>query len=430
MIETKPFPFSGEFKTKILALMLLDRSFIAKKRHILSHKYFENPAYVTICKEMLDFYDKYGVAPTEESLNQLVENREDSRLIKAVVKKMVHADLSDSEFVQDEVVDFCTQQAMRIALFRSEEYLKDKKYDKILPMIEKALLSGESNVLDGFKLSESMEIVKDYLSEKAQDITKIPTLITGVDRILGGGAKRGDINMFVAPTKKGKSIILNNISFGGAMQGYKVAHVSVEMNNEANAVRSHMRLSGMTDDTMLGKQGKWLRSFKRLMSRGGDIYYKHFPTKQLTVPVLKEFLIKLQRLENFSTDLLVVDYIDLLKPSGNYDSPWAGQGEVVEDLRGLATEMNLACWTATQGKKDSGDKATLNEADIRGSAEKAFTVDSLWAILRSEAEMESDPPIGRLQNILLREGQGMGKVVNVIFDPSRMLVTNLDEIPF
>ena len=173
MIETKPFPFSGEFKTKILALMLFDKSFIAKKRHILSYKYFENPAYVTICKHMLEFYDKYGVSPTEDSLHQLVEKQEDTRVSKAVIKKMKSADLSDSDFVQEEVTDFCTQQALRIALYLSEEYLKDKAYDKILPAIEKALMSGETNALDGFKLSESMDIVKDYLGDDAQDATKI-----------------------------------------------------------------------------------------------------------------------------------------------------------------------------------------------------------------------------------------------------------------
>ena len=429
-MDTKPFPFTSEFKSKVLALMLRDKSFIHKKRHILSHKYFENPAYAQVCSILLDFYDKYGITPTEDSLRQEIDKLEDNKLQKVILKKIETIDLSDGQYVIDEVTDFCTQQATRIALYLCEQYLKDKEYDKILPTMEKAMLSKDANVLDGMRLSDSLDIVKDYLNEENNNVNRIATLISGMDRILRGGVRAGEVNLVLAPTKRGKSILLNNFAYAAAMQAKKATYISLEMSNQANAVRSHMRLSGMSDNELMQREPKWRRAFNRLMSRGGDVYYKQFPTKQLNVKMLDTFLDKLQRVEGYSTDLLIVDYLDLMKPRRNYDSPWVGQGEIIEDLRGMIGDRGMACWTATQGQKDSGSKNMLGEQDVIGSSLKAFTTDSLWAILRSEEEMNAEPPVGRIKNILLREGEGMGACINVVFDPARMLVADADEIPF
>ena len=70
----KQFPFDTAFKQKVLAIILRDKSFVARNRHILSHRYFDNPAHVTLCETILDFYDKYQVTPTIDSLYQKLGN--------------------------------------------------------------------------------------------------------------------------------------------------------------------------------------------------------------------------------------------------------------------------------------------------------------------------------------------------------------------
>jgi len=433
MIDTQPFPFDGDFKTKILALMVYDKAFVLKKRHILSHKYFENPAYVTISKIILDFYDKYGVTPTEDSLKQEVNKQEDSRLLNVVLNKIKNADLSDAQYIEDEVTDFCTQQAMRIALYLSEGYLKNKEYDKILPVIEKALLSSEANMLDGLRLSDSFDIVKNYLSEESRFENKIATFIRGVDQILRGGAGPGELHMIFAPTKRGKSILLNGNAYAGAMQGKKVTFISLEMSEKQILTRTHMRLSGMTDDELSNHTAKWRRSFKRMLSRGGDIYYKQFPTKGLTLEGLDRFIDKLWKIERYSTDLLIVDYVDIMKGPYDNDDGWKSQGPLTEGIRKILIERNIPGWTATQAGKNSGSKDQLDESDVRGDATKSFATDSLWSILQSAEEEQCVPARGRLKCNLLREGGGQGKVIPILFDKTTMLLTDWDEdgaIPF
>ena len=432
MIEAIAFPFGAKFQTQILALMLRDRSFIPKRRHILDHKHFENPAYGFICKELLKFYDKYDVVCNEDSLNHILSEQKEEKLYKAVVSKLHKSDISNSEYISDTVTDFCTQQALRIALKLSEECLKTKEYDKVLPLIEKALLQNQDNLLDGFRLSESEDKIRNYLSEDYGRVTKLPTMITGVDKILRGGVSRATLNAIYAGTKIGKSIVLNNIDNAGVLQGYNVTHVTLEMGDVQTAVRSNMRLSGMSDRDLLGQDKKWLRSLRRTLSRGGDIYFKSFPNDSLTVKELGNFLDKLASIENYQTDLLVVDYLDCLKPDREYDK-WIAQGRLAEQLRGLVVERNLFCWTATQGSKNAGDKETLNVGDVAGSAVKGHTFDSLWGLSRSKEEMECSPPRARFKNVLLREGHGMGSTVNVIFDPDTMFMgdlTEIDDVPF
>jgi replicative DNA helicase len=432
LIDTQPFPFSSEFKTKVLAIMLKDKSFIAKKRHILSHKYFENPAYVEVCKKMLDFYDKYGITPSEDSLNQELSKEEDYKLYKLVLKKINEADLSDSQYVTDEVTDFCTQQALRIALYLSEQYLKTKEYDRILPLIEKAVMSKNDVILSGLKLSESFEHIKTYLSDEGRSEYKIATLISGMDKILKGGVGPGELHVVFAPTKRGKSILLNNFAYAGALQCKKVTYISLEMSEEQITTRTHMRLSGLKDNELLTHSGTWYRSFKRLLSRGGDIYYKRFPMKGLSVRQLDKFLDDLWRVDGYGTELLIVDYLDIMKGDKKYESSWQAQGPIAEGLKGILVDRNICGWTATQAGKDSGSKDQLTESDVKGDSVKADSADSLWSILQNKDEEACDPQRGRLKNNLLREGYGMGTVIPIVFDKSTMLMTDLQDadIPF
>jgi replicative DNA helicase len=288
--------------------------------------------------------------------------------------------------------------------------------------MEKAMLSKEDKMLSGLKLSESFDIIKDYISEESRDEYKIATLIKGMDDILRGGVGPGELHCIFAPTKRGKSILLNNFAHAGVMQCKKVAFISLEMNEKQIATRTHMRLSGMSDTELSQRYGKWKRAFTRLMSRGGDIYYQQFPTKSLTIKSLDRFLDKLWKVEGFDTDLLIVDYLDIMKGDRNYDDTWKSQGPLAEGLRGLAGERNLRCWTATQAGKSSGGKDQLTERDVKGDSIKNDTFDSLWSILQKPEEAAATPPRGSIKNNLLREGHGQGKVIPIVFDKNTMLI--------
>jgi len=437
VIETAKFPFSGEFNTQVLAVLLKDKSFIPRKRHILKHSYFDNPSFAGLCKIILDFYDKYNIVPTEESLKELIVDKEDSRLYEVVLKKVKAADVSNGSFIEDTITDWCTQQALRISHYLMTDLIKNKEYDKILPMIEKALLSKQDNSMDGFALSNSFERIKNALSDDNRVYSKIATLIPGMDRVLRGGVSPGTLHMVFAGTKIGKSVVLNSHSHACALQGRKATHVTLEMDDEQVAVRSHMRLSGMSDEQLLSHEKQWGRSFNRLLSAGGDIYFKKFPSGQLTIPQLGTFLDQLWKIEGYATDLLVVDYLDLMKHSSGMQNEWLGQTELAVGLRGLAGELNIPVWTASQGGKDSGRKDTLDERDIKGSSGKSDTVDSQWALIRSREDMLAVPPRAKLKNTLLREGKLMGTTVPVIFDPNTMYIGDCadlgeieEEIPF
>ena len=423
----KQFPFDAAFKQKVLAIILRDKSFVAHNRHILSHRYFDNPAYVTLCETILDFYDKYQVTPTIDSLYQKLGEHSDFALFKTILEKLEVVDLKDADYVKDEVRNFCKQQAFRIALYQAEALLKEKEYDKILSLFEKAALTGEDNLLDGFTLSDSVDRVKEHLSEDHLVTAKIPTLIMGMDRILRGGVWPVELHVVFAPTKRGKSILLNNLAFACALKGKKATYISLEMNDVQVATRTHMRLSGLNDTDLLQFERKWMRSFRRLLSTGGDIYYKRFPTGRLSLTELERFLDKLWKVERFSTDLLIVDYLDLMKKDREYDDTWKGQGRLAEGLRGIAGEMSIPCWSATQGGKSSGNKEQLEEDDVKGDSIKNDTIDSLWSLVQNDADRRGKPPRGKLKCNLLREGAGMGDVIPIQFDKTRMLITDLKE---
>ncbi len=427
MSSVTAYPFGAEFKLKILAILVRDKSFIVKHRSVIKPTYFENSMHVLLSKTIFQFFDKYGVVPTEANLREEISKRNESELLTVLLDKILTVDMRDADHVEEEAINFATQQAWKLESKKADILVKEGKYDEAKQAMERAFSVGEEFADSGFRFSESFERVKAMLTADVQAERRLPTLIRGMDRILRGGILPGTVHCVFAPTKRGKSILLNNFATAAVLMGKKATYVSLELEDDQVAVRSHMRISGMSDDYLLGKEKKWRHAFRRALSRGGDIYYRRFPADGLTVSGLASYLEHLWKIENYSTDLLLVDYLDLMDSGQQYKDNWQGQGKIAKQLTGMSVEMNLRVWTATQGSKASGNKEMLTEEDVKGDSIKADTVDSLWSLLQNEGEAAAKPPRGRLKNNLLREGRGMGDIIPVIFDKDKMLITDWRE---
>lgn len=424
---TGAYPFGAEFKLKILAILVRDKSFIVKHRSVIKPTYFENSMHVLLSKTIFQFFDKYGVVPTEANLREEISKRNESELLTVLLDKILTVDMRDADHVEEEAINFATQQAWKLESKKADILVKEGKYDEAKQAMERAFSVGEEFADSGFRFSESFERIKAMLSADVQAERRLPTLIRGMDRILRGGILPCSLHMIFAPTKRGKSILLNNFATAGILMGKKVLYISLELDDEEMALRSHMRISGMSDDFLLGKEKKWRHAFRRALSRGGDIYYRRFPTKGLSVSGLATYMEHLWKVENYSVDLLIVDYLDLMSSEQKFENSWQAQGYIAEHLRGLGVERNVAIWTATQGSKASGEKEQLSELDVKGDSIKADTCDSLFSLLQNEGEAGAKPPRGRIKCNLLRSGSGMGEIIPVIFDKTKMLVTDWRE---
>jgi replicative DNA helicase len=118
---------------------------------------------------------------------------------------------------------------------------------------------------------------------------------------------------------------------------------------------------------------------------GDSLVIKFYPTKTATISTIRSHLQQLRN-NKFYPDLVIVDYADLLKPTSNYNDQYADLGATFADLRGLAGELNIPVWTATQVNR-AGIMADAPDIEhVSDSLQKMMIADIAIAIAMTKEE--------------------------------------------
>lgn len=220
-----------------------------------------------------------------------------------------------------------------------------------------------------------------YLQDP-EDVDIFRTGIKEIDNLRLGPFRRG-LHLLIGPFKMGKSWWLLTLGKYAALDGHLVVHITLEMGQEQVTRRYHQAFLAMArrrskqdfkrvnfktnadgrleavkirsfsprhalDDDDIGKfiQDKMSRRLGRQMNR---IIVKQFPTSQLSISGLEAYLDNLEYQFGFVPDLLLVDYPKLMK----YDPKnfRIEHGRVIEELRGIAVERNMAIATVGQSNR-------------------------------------------------------------------------------
>jgi hypothetical protein len=103
----------------------------------------------------------------------------------------------------------------------------------------------------------------------------------------------------------------------------------------------------------------------------GLIKIMRFPSNEMTVPKLKNWIIKYQQKVGYKFDQINIDYVDeMISHLSNQNNPYQGEKEVVAAILDMFVEFDICGWTATQAKKESNNKKMLDLNDSGGSVAK------------------------------------------------------------
>jgi replicative DNA helicase len=420
------YPFNSRFQSKILALLLRDPQFLSIHGSVVEPGYFDNPVFVILCRRVINYYKQYKITPSEDTVRELVKNDITGLpTLAQLVDEAYSCDLGDASFIQDKAIDFARSQAMRKALDLSRAYLEDGNIADIQAEIDRAAQVGTGQTDLGADYFSTIEARLDFLNNK--DDTKIPTLIDGIDTVLGGGITRGELNVVMAPSSRGKSIFLVNMAYAGLFQKYSVLFVTLEMSANKIGLRLDSRFTGIPLSEM-GANPKRVQDHLALFeARSGKLRLKHYPSTTAGVEEIRNLTVNLQRQTGFKPDLLIVDYLDIMKPmnKAHVENPYLAQGEVAKALRGFVGEFNMGLWTATQTSKAAFDKDVIEMKDKADSYRVIMDADVVLGIMRNKEDWSSNR--GRLSFAKLRDGdvEPGQTIINVRMDFRKMLIASL-----
>ncbi len=409
-----------DFQSRLCLQLVTDRKFANSIIDIINPNYFEDEFLRMIAATIKDAHEQTESIPDMGSLEaRLLDSVKDDMKRKFVITQLNRvkcADLNDTIWVQDTAMKFCKQQELKKSV-REIQKIIDKgnldDYEKCEGILRKALEHGD-NKDDGIDVTDNIESV---LSDDFR--SPIPTGINGLDDVMDGGLSKSELAIILAPFGVGKTTMMTKIANTAKNLGYNVLQIFFEDNVKV-IQRKHIACwTGVNlNDFKLHKE-KLREVVKEKSEEKGILKLKKFPSDGTTIPIIRQYIRKLIA-QGFTPDIVLLDYIDCVTPSRNFDDVNAGEGSVMRQFETMLSELDIAGWTAVQGNRSS-IKADLVEADqMGGSIKKAQIGHFVVSIAKTLDQKENDTAT----MAILKSRFGKSGIIfqNILFDNARIQI--------
>lgn len=428
----KFYKFDEAFQSKIVAMCLRDTGFMQRVDGLVKPEYFENLSEAAIVNIASRYYERYKKCPGDlTTISNLIKHDVIHKVIKkelaatmwaSIKSSLMTADISDRDYVVDQVATFARHQAVSKAILDSVGHLDINDFDKISISLKSALDVGENGDSTGYDYGEMLEArTSERIDRAAGKLppTGITTGFAEIDRVLyhKGWGKR-ELSVLMGPAKAGKTTAL--IDFGisacGHMNRYNVLYVTLEVSAKIISERLDARVSSV----MMTELGSHIHDVKdkvsKFMKSAGKFLIHEFPTGSMRVSDLRR-LIERYKAKGIKFDLIVVDYADLMAPERHTDNAIENSKGVYVALRGLAMTEDVAILTATQTNRDGAKKMVATMTDIAEDFNKVRIADIVISINKTEEEKASGQ--ARLYFAAVRNGPS-GFAIRIAQDLARM----------
>ena len=371
--------FGLDFQSKIIAGILTDRHFLERVLDIVDIKAFENESHQWILKEIIEYFIQYKEIPTLsvfkirlDTINNDVLKTSVVEHLKSVYQKLAEKDLV---FVREQFLEFCKNQKLKSAILESVDHLQAGQYDHIKALVDNAMKAGAERNL-GHNYNKDIDIRMSQMCRQT-----VPTNWECIDAMMDGGLGPGELGVFVAPAGTGNSWILAKLGAEAMRQGKNVVHFSMELNENYVGLRydccfTHIDFQNIRNNVDVVKE--------KIKDVTGRLIVKYFPLKTVSAQSLKYHVERIQSLEGIKIDLVIVDYADILRAceKDKNANSYSDMGNIYEELRTVAGELQLPVWTASQTNRGGAGEDIVTAEHISDSFRKIMTADFILSMSR------------------------------------------------
>ena len=272
-------------------------------------------------------------------------------------------------------------------------YSQTKDVPEILTAAEKAIFDIVMNRQDGEALQPvhiALEKAYEYIEELAKqhgEIAGVPTGFIDLDAMLTG-LHPGELIIIGARPALGKTSFAMNIAEHAAVnKGKTIAVFTLEMPREQIALR--MLCSDARVDMQRVRKGTlhdedWIRLARSLAPLSAAPMYID-DTSAISPTMLRSRCRRLM-MDKGGLDLVVVDYLGLMRSDGRAESRQLEVSEISRSLKAIALELKIpiiACAQLSRANKDRIDKRPVL-SDLRDSGSIEQDADVVMFLHREE----------------------------------------------
>lgn len=383
----------------ILKNLIYNETYMRKVLPFLRPEYFKDPIERIVFNEIILFVEKYKNLPTHESLiinlTESVVLKEEQVRDGVELLKQVHLDRkepSDIPWLSTQTEKFCQDSALynavleAVSIMDGHEKEGGKLKASIPDILTKALsISFDPHVGHDYLLESESRFEFYHHTEK-----KIPFDLEYFNKITRGGFSTKTLNIFLAGTGVGKTLVMCHMAAAAMAQGNSVLYITMEMAEERIAERIDANLLNV-ELSKLATVSKpdYDKKFAALLSKTqGKLVIKEYPTAAASTLHFRALLNELALKKSFRPDIIFIDYLNICASSririgGNVNS-YTYVKSIAEELRGLAVEFDVPVVSATQTTRAGFDNSDLEVTDTSESWGLPQTADFMAAIIATE----------------------------------------------
>ncbi len=378
------------FFERVLAYhSLMNQSYLYLVSEYYNPAYFEDKDIVIFMDVVVEFFKERNTVPTITEIKTRLQSPEDIQALVRVLNsfKELDKEVNETELLEN-TEKFLREKAVYHSILKVSETLSKNSVvepDKILDIFSKAC---NISLVDDIGM-DYFESIDEHCATLIKPNNTIPTGFNWLDKNLAGGwLKEGkSLYVFTGFTNVGKSIFLGHVALSALKMNYNVLLISFEMSEQMYATRITSNISqiGSTQFTeKIDEVKSRIISFKDTTK--GKLIIKEFPTKGVTVNHINHYIQKLLK-KDIKVDIVVVDYLNLIKSSSKNEGLYDQIKEIAEQLRASSYLFNIPIITASQLGRSAAKTEDPGMEKISESIGLSFTADaqmSIWATKESK----------------------------------------------
>jgi replicative DNA helicase len=418
----------------IFSNLIADEQYVRNVLPYLKEDYFTEKRHRILFKLIGDFFQKYNALPSKSALkveldNMTIQQADYDACIDTV--NTLEVVESDIEWLMEQTEKFCQDKAIYNAIMESIQIIdgKSQKDKGSLPqLLQDALgVSFDNNI--GHDFLEDYDDRYDFYHKK---IERLEFDLKFFNTITRGGIPRKTLNVILAGTGVGKTLMMTHFAAANLMAGKNVLYITLEMAEERIAERIDANLMNLplTDLEVYPKETYQTKIDRLRKKTNGKLIIKEYPTASVGTGHFRHLLNELKQKKNFAPEIIYIDYLNLCVSSrlrmGSNVNSYTYIKSIAEELRGLAVESNLPIFTATQTNRTGYTSSDVGLEDTSESFGLPATADFMVAAISTE-ELDS---LGQLmiKQLKNRYGDpGMHRRFVVGIDRSRMKLYDVEQ---
>jgi len=375
------------YENIILFNSLLSQEYLSSIIEHTDPEYFSDRNIKTIFKAIVLFFNERGQCPSATELKSRLTTDEEKKAYNEVASKFKEL---DTKFNKEELLN------------NTERFLKERCLYKTIVETAEKYAQGKADPADTLKdfekaynitLSEDIgswyfEDIDEHIKELTKIYNPLPTGWKFLDERLEGGLFPKTLTCLVGQVNVGKSIFLGNLATNMVMKGKNTLLISLEMSEFMYAKRISTQLTQIPHNDLkiytdeLKQQVGHIR--KQLES---NLVIKEYAPKTITVRHIDAYIQKLKH-KGFTPEVVVIDYINLLKPTSKNLNSYAEIKEIAEQLRALSFKYGIPFVTASQLNRGAFNTASPGMEGISESIGLAATCDVICSLWQEEEDKE------------------------------------------